>query len=127
VNAFAKPAQEAGKVALKESLTARQRELRRSGLTRKYYREKLKSLCDATKPISCIVAHGKEKDADSQTTDFIEVPDNAVQLKATIEVIKLWGDYPAEKKELSGPGGIPINPLPLVVNLINEPDVEPTK
>ncbi len=69
------------------------------GLTRPYYLTKLKDLCEATKPISCV--RGKEKDADGGTVDFIDVPDNRVQLDAVKEVIALFGDRAPEKKQVS--------------------------
>ena len=95
---LAKIAQEAGRQALDNALTERQKELKRIGLSRRYYLKKLKSLCEATKPISCI----QGKDADGGTVDFVDVPDNRVQLDSVKEVIKLWGDYPAEKREIMG-------------------------
>jgi hypothetical protein len=54
---------------------------------------KLKELCEANKPISCI----KGKDADGGTVDFIDVPDNKVRLDAVKEVISLYNDYPVKQ------------------------------
>jgi hypothetical protein len=59
---------------------------------------KLKALCEATKPISCI----RGKEADGGTVDFIDVPDNQVQLGAVKEVIALYGDRAAEKVAVTG-------------------------
>ena len=81
-----------------------ERRLRRAGLTRTYYMTKLKALCEATKPISCI----RGKEADGGTVDFIDVPDNQVQLGAVKEVIALYGDRAAEKKNIKHTGNVNI-------------------
>ena len=78
--------------------------LRRAGITRSYYMEKLKSLCEAQKTVSCISG----KDAGSGSVDFVEVPDNQVQLGAVKEVIALFGDRAAEKKDVKVAGDLKI-------------------
>ena len=78
--------------------------LKKAGLTRSYYMKKLKDLCEAQKAISCI----KGKEADGGTVDFIDVPDNQVQLGAVKEVIALFGDRAAEKKNIRHTGDLKI-------------------
>ena len=78
--------------------------LKKAGLTRSYYMKKLKDLCEAQKAISCI----KGKEADGGTVDFIDVPDNQVQLGAVKEVIALFGDRAAEKKNIKHTGDLKI-------------------
>ena len=86
--------QEAGKIARRQT----EQRLRRAGITRIYYMQKLKDLCEATKPISCI----KGKEADGGTVDFVDVPDNQVQLGAVKTIIELYGDkaVPTQKHEI---------------------------
>ena len=79
--------------------------LEEAGLTRPYYIQKLKDLCEATKPISCQIINkaGKDKsakDADSMTTDFVEIPDNRVQLDTIKTIIDLYGDRAPVKQEV---------------------------
>jgi hypothetical protein len=69
--------------------------LKKAGLSRTYTYNKLKSLCEATKPISCI----RGKEADGGTVDFVDVPDNRVQLDAVKTVIAMYGDLAPEKHE----------------------------
>lgn len=57
---------------------------------------KLKALCEATKPISCI----KGKEADGGTVDFVDVPDNQVQLGAVKTIIDLYGDKAPDKHKI---------------------------
>lgn len=78
--------------------------LRRVGLTRSYYMRKLKELCEATRPISCI----KGKEADGGTVDFIDVPDNQTQLGAVRTVIDLYGDKAALKVDANHEGSIEV-------------------
>jgi hypothetical protein len=82
----------------------REKRLAKHGLTRTYYMQKLRALCECTKPISCI----KGKEADGGTVDFVDVPDNAVQLNAIKEVIALYGDRAAEKKDIKQSGELKI-------------------
>ena len=70
-------------------------ELEAIGLTRPYYAQKLKELCEATKPISCI----KGKEADGGLVDFVDVPDYRVQLDAVKTIIGLYGDNAPVKTE----------------------------
>jgi hypothetical protein len=103
--------QEACKIAHDTAISSTEQRLKRSGLTRSYYLQKLKGLCECTKPISATVIHkaGKSKgaqDADSTTTDFIDVPDNAVQLNAIKTVIALYGDAAPEKRDVNIHGEI---------------------
>jgi hypothetical protein len=63
---------------------------------------KLDQLLESTKPIAATVIHqagkGKEaRDADSTTTDFVEVPDNQTQVKA-LDILLSLGDYYPDKK-----------------------------
>jgi len=57
---------------------------------------KLKDLTEATKVISAVSG----KSATGTTMDFIDVPDNPVQLQALKEAFRLAGDYPADKLEI---------------------------
>ena len=77
------------KIAINET----EKNLKKHGISRAFYMKKLKELCDAQKQISCV--SGKE--ANGGTVDFIEVPDNAVQLNAVKEIIMLYGDRAALK------------------------------
>ena len=63
---------------------------------------KLDQLLESTKPIAATVIHtaGKSKgarDADSVTTDFVDVPDNQTQVKA-LDILLSLGDYYPDKK-----------------------------
>jgi hypothetical protein len=80
--------------------TRRRMEESNLGLTRGL--SKLDQLLEATKPIAATVIRkaGKDKDAhdaDSATTDFIEVPDNQAQAKA-LDMLLSLGDYYPDKK-----------------------------
>ena len=79
-----------------------EKRLKRAGLTRTYYMAKLKDLCEATKPISCI----RGKEADGGTVDFVDVPDNAVQLNAVKTIIDLYGDAKPKKLDVNMGGNI---------------------
>lgn len=63
---------------------------------------KLKALCECTKPISCI----KGKDADGGTVDFVDIPDNSVQLNAVKTVIALYGDEAPAKTQVDLVGSL---------------------
>jgi len=84
------------------AISKTERLLKRHGLTRSFYLLKLKSLCDATKSISCI----KGKEADGGTVDFVDVPDNRVQLDAVKTVIGLYGDEAPKKQEVDLTGSL---------------------
>lgn len=99
-----KTPQEIGQEAGKFARCQTEQRLRRHGLSRTYYMQKLKDLCEATKPISCI----KGKEADGGTVDFVDVPDNQTQLGAVKEVIALYGDRAAEKKDVKVSGDLTI-------------------
>ena len=63
---------------------------------------KLDQLLESTKPIAATIIHktgkGKDaRDADSTTTDFVEVPDNQAQCKA-LDILLSLGDYYPDKK-----------------------------
>lgn len=79
-----------------------ERRLKRYGLGVAYRYGKLKELCEATKQISCI----KGKDADGGTVDWVEVPDNAVQLNAIKEVFSLSGERKPIKADVNLGGNI---------------------
>lgn len=76
-----------------------EKRLEEAGLTRPYYISKLKELCEATKPISCV----KGKDADGGTVDFIDIPDNRIQLDAVKTIIDLYGDKAPTKQNVQFP------------------------
>ncbi len=72
------------------------------GLDLMYLLGRVKYLCEATKPIAATIIKkpGKSKaaqDADSTTTDFIEVPDNAAIAKGTDMALTLGGHYPPKE------------------------------
>jgi hypothetical protein len=81
--------EQAADTAIKQT----EQRLRRAGLSRTYTYNKLKLLCEATKPISCI----RGKEADGGTVDFVDVPDNRVQLDAVKTVIGMYGDVAPDK------------------------------
>jgi hypothetical protein len=96
--------EEIGQKAKKTATCKTVERLRRVGLTRSYTYTKLKSLCEAQKTVSCISG----KDAGSGSVDFVEVPDNQVQLGAVKEVIALFGDRAAEKRDVNLSGDVSI-------------------
>lgn len=62
---------------------------------------KILALTEAKRVISAVSGNA----ADGKTVDFIDVPDNQVQLAATKEALKLAGDYPEDRVQLdTGPG-----------------------
>jgi hypothetical protein len=65
------------------------------GLTLLYTFNKLYSLCEATKPISCV----RGKDAGPASMDFVDVPDNTTQLNAVKELVAIRGLRAPEKRE----------------------------
>lgn len=76
--------------------------MEKAGFTFPRLMEKLDDLMNAQKPIAATVIHkaGKGKgarDADESTTDFIDVPDNQVQIKALDMAFTLRDDYPCKK------------------------------
>lgn len=73
--------------------------LQSAGLTRAYYLDKLKELCEATKSISCISG----KDAKSDSVEFVDVPDHRIQLDAIKTVIDLYGDKAPVKSDVKFP------------------------
>ena len=87
------------------------RALERVGCTSDKIAQVVHRNLDASKVISAnIIKKGKEandrdgmKDADENTKDFVEVPDGAVQLKATELAGKFRGDF-VERKEIEHKG-----------------------
>lgn len=59
----------------------------------------------ATRVISAV---NTGKEASGATTDFVDVPDHAVRHKFAETALKLKNKFPAEKKEISGPEGKPV-------------------
>lgn len=74
-------------------------QLQAAGLTRPYYLDKIKELCEATKTVSCVGG----KDAGSGSIDFVDVPDYPVQLNAVKVVIDLYGDKAPTKTDVKFP------------------------
>jgi hypothetical protein len=85
-----------------EIVAKREGRLEKAGITRSRYLDKLNALLDATKPISCV----RGKEADGGTVDFVDVPDNRVQLDAVKVVIALYGDAAPEKIDVNHSGSI---------------------
>lgn len=77
----------------KEVVSDRQKIFKKHGLDLSYYCERIKYLCEATKPISCI----KGKDADGGTVDFVDVPDNSAIARGVDMGLKLGEHYPKEE------------------------------
>ncbi|HSW65048.1 MAG TPA: hypothetical protein VLH56_17315 [Dissulfurispiraceae bacterium] len=76
--------------------------MEKAGFTFQRLMEKLDELMNAQKPIAATVVHkagkGKgAKDADETTMDFVDVPDNQVQIKALDMAFTLRDDYPCKK------------------------------
>ena len=88
--------------AANEANCTTERRLKKYGLGVAYRYQKLRDLCEATKQISCI----KGKDADGGTVDWVEVPDNAVQLNALKEVFSLSGESKPKKIDVNIGGNI---------------------
>jgi len=91
------------------------RVMEEAGFTLPALLQDLDRLRHAKKPIAATIINrpGKTKgqrDANSRTTDFIEVDDNATQIKALDMAFTLRDDYPNKinKTELTGPGGRPL-------------------
>lgn len=95
----------ASELAADEVICLREQRLRKAGLSRSYYMEKLKELCEAQKTVSCVGG----KDAGSGTVDFVDVPDNAVQLGAVKVVAALYGDLAPKDDGSKGPANIVVN------------------
>jgi len=76
--------------------------LEKQGIDMDFIAGKHKEGLEANKVISAIVIHksGKNKEADSQTNDFIEVPDHPVRHKHLDTIHKIRGDF-TEKVEHS--------------------------
>jgi hypothetical protein len=94
--------QELGKKAGEIAMCETKRQMEAAGFTFPRLMEKLNDLMNAQKPIAATVVHkaGKGKgarDADESTTDFIDVPDNQVQIKALDMAFTLRDDYPMKK------------------------------
>lgn len=102
--------------AAETAICQTEKRLKRAGLSRSYYMRKLKDLCEATKPISCI----RGKDADGGTVDFVDVPDNMVQLNAVRTVIDLYGDKKPIKADVNLGGNI----MATVSKILSEADNE---
>mgnify|MGYP000877180121 FL=1 len=95
---------EASLQAAEKNRCKTEQRLRRAGLSRTYYMKKLKDLCEATKPVSCVSG----KDAGAGSVDFIDVPDNQTQLGAIRTIIDLYGDKAALKQDVKHEGNIEI-------------------
>ncbi len=92
------------------------------GLTKNKLLCKLEQGLEATKVISAnVVAPSGEgmSDAHGTTKDFIEVPDFATQHKFLDTALKVGNYYPAEKKEITGPAGGPIETR-IILEIIDE-------
>jgi len=101
-------AEKEGREALEEIICDRVKLLNNAGITDCRLGQKINDLLDATKPIAATVINkpGKSKsakDADESTTDFIEVPDNTVQLNTTKLALQLKG-YLVEKHDVKVEG-----------------------
>lgn len=72
---------------------ATRRAMREHGLEFNYLLSRIKYLCEATKPISCI----RGKEADGGTVDFVDVPDNAAIAKGVDIALNLGAYYPEKK------------------------------
>ena len=103
-------------MAADKAICETEKRLKRAGLSRSYYMKKLKDLCEATKPISCI----RGKEADGGTVDFVDVPDNMVQLNAVRTVIDLYGDKKPIKADVNLGGNI----MATVSKILSEADHE---
>lgn len=73
------------------------RALEKAGVTSDRIARKVADLMDAKKVVSAVAG----KDAGAGTVDFVDVPDNQVQLKAAELAGKFRGDF-TEKVEHSG-------------------------
>jgi hypothetical protein len=80
--------------------------LEKQGIDMDFLAQKHLEGLEAYKVISATVIHksGKNKEADSQTNDFIEVPDFPARHKHLDTIHKLRGDF-TEKVEITGDGG----------------------
>jgi hypothetical protein len=79
-------------------------EFEKAGITPEKIAEKHLEGLEAYRVISANVIHksGKGKEADSQTNDFIEVPDFPARHKHLDTIHKIRGDFAKEKVEHSG-------------------------
>jgi hypothetical protein len=88
--------------ASNNALCKTRQQMEKAGFTFPRLMEKLDDLMNAQKPIAATVVHkagkGKgAKDADETTMDFVDVPDNQVQIKALDMAFNLRDDYPCKK------------------------------
>lgn len=74
-----------------------------TGITDERLSSKLQDLLEAQRTVSAIGG----KDANAGTVDFVDVPDNPVQLKALEIALKLKDKFPSTKTDITS-GGKPI-------------------
>lgn len=77
------------------------------GITFEFLMEQLHGCLNANKVVGYL--NGKKLGADSVSDEFVEVPDYYVRIKAIDISLKLQGAYPAEKREVSGLNGGPMD------------------
>jgi len=77
------------------------------GITFEFLMEQLHGCLNATKITGYL--NNKVKGTEKVSDEFIETPDYYVRIKAIDISLKLQGAYPAEKRELSGLGGGPMD------------------
>ena len=83
----------------KEVISETQQALKDAGMGLPRLVVKLGELLDAQKSISCVSG----KDAGTKTMDFIEVPDNATQIKALDMAFELGNHYPPKNQKVEFP------------------------
>lgn len=71
-----------------------------AGLTDNKIASNLKEATEATRVISATIVAGSDREAGSQTNDFIEVPDWTNRLKANELVLKLKNKFPSKETGL---------------------------
>lgn len=103
-----------GILAGQEIANERQKFMEKKGLGLDYLLVRIKYLCEATKPISCV----KGKDADGGTVDFIDVPDNAAIAKGVDLGLNVGGFYPPKelKADINHSGNI----MATVIEALND-------
>lgn len=77
------------------------------GITFEFLMEQLHGCLNANKVVGYL--NKKVQGAEQVSDEFVEVPDYYVRIKAIDISLKLQGAYPAEKRELSGIGGGPMD------------------
>ena len=94
--------------------------LRQAGISQRKVYKRLDEELDATRTISAVISpDGKQKDANGQTCDFVEVIDYGARDKAIDKTLTLMGHL-----KHNGKGDVIAN-ITNILNLKNYPEIDP--